>query len=64
MKRREAQYVNASEASSYMGVSRPTFYKRYKPLLKAYRLGGKGIWLYRLSDLRVIRDSVEVKPAA
>lgn len=64
MKRREAQYVNASEASLYMGVSRPTFYKRYKPLLKAYRLGGKGIWLYRVSDLSTIKRKIEVKQAA
>lgn len=64
MKRRETKYVNASEASSYMGVSRPTFYKRFKPLLKAYRLGGKGIWLYRIADLDTIKRKIEVKPAA
>ena len=64
MKQREAYNVNASEASLYMGVSRPTFYKRYKPLLKAYRLGGKGIWLYRLSDLDILKRKVEVRPAA
>lgn len=57
-------YVNASEAARYLKMSRPTFYKNHKPNLKAYKLGGKGIWLYRVSDLKAIRDSIEVKPAA
>lgn len=57
-------YVNASEAAEYMGCSRPTFYKRHKRRLKRYRPSGQGIWLYRVTDLDVIKRQVEVEETA
>lgn len=63
MKQRGGQYVNAKQASLYLEVSRPTFYRRYRKQLKRIRVGGKGLWMYRISDLRAIRDSIEVEVA-
>lgn len=58
------QYVNASEASEFLGISRPTFYKRHKKHLKRTRFGRKGIWYYAIADLEAIRDSIEEESAA
>lgn len=56
--------LNASQASEYLGCSRPTFYKQHRKHLKRYRFGGQGIWLYRVSDLDAIKSQVEEEPAA
>lgn len=59
----EGGLLNAREAASYLNMSPPTFYKRHKRNLKRYRVGGKGLWLYRISDLQTIRDGIEVDAA-
>lgn len=56
-------FLNASEASDFLSMSRPTFYRRHKRNLKRYRPGGKGVWKYHISDLKAIRDSVEEEAA-
>lgn len=56
--------LNASEAAEYMGCSRPTFYKQHKKHLRRIRIGGQGIWLYRLSDVEARKRLIEEEPAA
>lgn len=49
-------YYTLNEAASYLGVSRETFYQRYKPHLQAYKQGPLKRQYYRETDLKEINQ--------
>ncbi len=57
----EEQYLLAAEAARHLNVSRTTFYRLYKQVLKEHRVGQLRRPHYRLSD---IEQSNKVLPVA
>ncbi len=65
MRKRGGNFVDATHASLYLGVSRGWFYQQYRPYLRYYRFGKLRRKYYAIADLEALRDSEEVvEPAA
>lgn len=54
------EYVDASSASRYLGVSRAWFYEVYMPYLQAHKFGKLKRKYYAIADLDALRDSEEI----
>lgn len=57
---RGGDYVDASAASRYLGVSRSWFYAQYRPYLNAHRFGMHKRKYYSIFDLDAIRGREEI----
>lgn len=58
------EYVIASEAARRLRVSRMTFYRNYKHLLQAFRIGARRRVHYKMSDVERLNRVEPIEQAS